>query len=120
MTKEEKYLLHGIQRRAALLSRFAGNVAKGDGSPLKPIMVSMAWNLLRTIMLLAGPEFHSEVLRWMFKKHQDDAGLCKLCGVLKDTPTDIVCSSCTKSFEETDRELEALDLMDQPFKGKAS
>jgi hypothetical protein len=119
MTTEQRSLLEAVVRRSEACKRYAEMCLRSEHTVFLPVVASLgAWNLIRTFFLLCGENLRQDAAAWLFGKLRDDAGMCDLCGQFKDKPTDIVCATCEKQFEDNDRQAEIYEKMTEPTKGR--
>ncbi len=119
MTNEERWLLIRVERRAEQVRKLAALACQRDQTYVPSIMAYVAWNLIRTLLLLLWEPLSNYIHLWLRSLLRREAGLCDLCGQPLDHSTDIACAACLKDLDDDDREAEIQVLMDKAPTGSA-
>jgi len=104
MTPEERELLIRLERRAEHVRKVAAIALKPGGTFAPTILAYVAWNLVRTLMLLCPQALLATFTSWMHGHLREEAGLCDLCGAMKDRPAERMCAACLRQMEAEEAE----------------
>jgi hypothetical protein len=112
MTAEERYLLERVERRAEQVRKLAAMALDREHTFVPTIFAFVAWNLIRTLMLLCPKALLDTFTHWMHGRLREDNGCCDLCGTPKEQLTDVACTDCLKQMQAEEAEALLAELSD--------